>query len=160
MFSLTINAKEYDATSGKVGFSGEHAGVPFSGVFTSWNASVVLPPESSAGITAEFDLSSATTGDSMYDTTLPEYDWFNTEDFPTGTFESSYIQDRENGSYFVSGNLTIKGVSKPVEFVLSRTENALTSTFIINRMDYNIGVESDPDAEWVSEDIEMTLTLE
>lgn len=156
----TINAKEYDATSGEVVFSGEHAGVPFSGVFESWSADVVLPPEASAGIKAEFDLSSATTGDSMYDSTLPEYDWFNTDDFPTGTFESTSIEDRGNGEYLVSGDLTIKGISRPVEFVLSRSGDSLTSEFTINRIDYNIGVESDPDAEWVSEDIEMTLTLD
>lgn len=150
---LTFSAKD-----SKVSFAGEHVGMKFSGVFNKWNAELVLPPADSPKITATFYVASAKTGDSTYDSTLPEGDWFDVKNHPKGLFESEQIISKGN-DYDVTGNLTLRGISQPVSFLLKDNGATLSANFSINRLAYKIGFESDPDAEWVSEEIDMTLLL-
>lgn len=144
--------------SGSIAFAGKHAGMSFDGKFERWQASLVLPPLANPSITATFQLQYAKTGDSTYDSTLPETDWFDVESHPQGEFVSSEVIAIAGG-YQVSGNLTLRGISKPLSFVLKDKGNELTATFAINRLDYKIGMDSDPDAEWVSKTISMELAI-
>lgn len=147
-----------NASNSEVGFSGEHVGMVFKGIFKKWNAELTLPPAESPKIIAIFEVASASTGDSTYDSTLPEGDWFDVDNHPQGKFESTEVVSTGKG-YAVKGNLTLRGISKPVSFMLLRTGKKLESTFDINRLDYKIGFESDPKAEWVSPNIKMSLSL-
>lgn len=161
MFSMSAFAyKQYqvDNTSSSVSFSGEHVGMTFTGVFEKWQASLILPPAAKPMIEATFYVNSAKTGDFTYDSTLPEGDWFDVDNHPIGRFTSQSIEVSSKG-YKVSGILELRGVSKPQTFELIKTGETLTAQFIINRLDYSIGLDSDPDAEWVSRDIEMKLNL-
>lgn len=153
MQSLTLDNK-----SSKVGFAGEHAGMKFQGVFEKWQATLVLPPAANPSVSASFELSSAKTGDFTYDSTLPEGDWFDAKNHPIGLFQSTSVELFDN-DYVVSGMLTLRGVALQQTFTLKRKGNTLSAQFPINRLAYGIGVESDPDAEWVSENITLTLTL-
>lgn len=151
--TLSVSAKD-----SKVRFAGEHVGMKFSGVFNKWNAELVLPPADSPKITATFYVASAKTGDSTYDSTLPEGDWFDVKNHPTGLFESDQIIAIGN-DYEVTGNLTLRGISQPVTFLLEDNGATLSANFSINRLAHQIGFESDPDADWVSEEIDMILLL-
>lgn len=144
--------------SSSVSFSGEHAGMTFQGEFTSWQATLSLPPNANPSVTASFDMQSAKTGDSVYDSTLPEGDWFDTENHPKGTFKSESII-AVGDAYEVTGSLHIKGISNPVSFTLTKDGAWLSAAFSIDRIAHNIGVESDPDAEWVSRQIAMKLRI-
>ena len=159
MSVYALTAIKVDNKSSKISFSGEHVGMKFTGVFEKWDAQLVLPPQENPSITASFDLSSAKTGDFTYDSTLPEGDWFDVENHPQGSFVSSAIELVEGG-YKVSGKLTLRGVSKTQTFVLRENGGKLSADFPINRLDYAIGFDSDPDAEWVSKDIIMSLKLQ
>lgn len=156
--TLAFADNKVDNTNSKVTFSGEHVGMKFSGVFEKWQASLVLPPAANPSINAIFELTSAKTGDFTYDSTLPEGDWFDTNNHPKGRFTSQSVELVENG-YKVSGNLELRGVTKPQSFMLKQAGKTLTAQFTINRLDYGIGLDSDPDAEWVSRDIVMGLKL-
>ena len=144
--------------SGSVSFSGQHAGMNFKGKFERWQATLILPPLSDPRITATFYLNSAKTGDSIYDSTLPEFDWFDVENHPQAKFVSTKLVSSQNG-YQISGNLTLKGITAPVEFTLIETSNKLVANFDINRLTFNIGRESDPDAEWVGKTISLALVI-
>lgn len=157
---ITVNQKQ-----SKVSFAGEHVGMKFKGVFEKWEAQLVLPAltesttaPTDSSIEASFDLASAKTGDFTYDSTLPEGDWFDVKNHPLGSFVSNTIEVVD-GAYHVTGELTLRGISKPQAFVLKKNGDRLQTEFIINRLDYYIGFDSDPDAEWVSKDISMTLDL-
>lgn len=150
---LTFSAKD-----SKVSFAGEHVGMKFSGVFNKWNAELVLPPADSPNITATFYVASAKTGDSTYDSTLPEGDWFDVKNHLVGLFESKQIISKGN-DYEVTGNLTLRGIIQPVSFLLKDNGATLSANFSVNRLAHKIGFESDPDAEWVSKEIDMTLLL-
>jgi polyisoprenoid-binding protein YceI len=144
--------------SGMVVFSGQHAGMNFDGKFERWQAILILPPQSNPNITATFYMSSAKTGDSIYDSTLPEFDWFDVENHALGKFVSTKIAVTEEG-YQVWGDLTLKNISKPVTFALKDNQNKLSASFDINRIVYQIGLESDPYAEWVSKTISISLVI-
>jgi len=59
------------------------------------------------------DLKSVSTGNSMRDGHLQKPDMFDTEKFPTLSFKSTSITKVSDKAYKLSGNLTIKGVTKP-----------------------------------------------
>jgi polyisoprenoid-binding protein YceI len=144
--------------SGTAGFSGQHAGMDFDGKFERWQATLILPPKINSSIVATFYIDSAKTGDSIYDSTLPEFDWFDVENHPVGNFVSTNIT-LVQGGYQVSGNLTLKAITKPVDFMLIDSGKKLSASFDINRLVYQIGLESDPDAEWVSETISISMLI-
>lgn len=156
--TYAVDSFKANAQSSEVAFSGEHAGMKFEGRFTKWQAQLNLPPADKPYINASFDMQSANTGDSIYDATLTEGDWFDADNFPQGFFDSTSIE-LKNGDYHVKGELSIKGIKNPVEFVLKKDNKWLTAEFKIDRIAYNIGVESDPEAEWVSRQIALTLRL-
>lgn len=144
--------------TGTIAFAGKHAGMTFEGKFERWQARLVLPPEANPVVTATFQLRHAKTGDSTYDSTLPETDWFDVKNHPLGEFVSTEVVAITTG-YQVAGNLTLKGITKLVSFALVDKDNKLAANFAINRLDYKIGFDSDPDADWVSETITMALVI-
>lgn len=77
---------------------------------------------------------------------LKSSDFFDVEAFPTATFEIT-TSSIENGKTMVTGDITIKGITKQVTFpaVVTETEEAVTltsETFQINRADFNIKYKS------------------
>lgn len=141
-------------------FSAEHAGMPFEGKFELWNATLRLPPLENPNISASFELSSAKTGDRTYDTALSEGDWFDIENHPQGSFNATSISVlADNGGYFVDGELTLRGITKPIQFELIRASSGFKADINIDRLAFNIGLDSDPDAEWVSRYIKLSLTI-
>ena len=158
-FTYALNGFETSNKQSEVTFAGEHAGMAFEGKFTKWQATLTLPPADSPRIEARFNMQSVDTGDSVYDSTLPEGDWFDVENHPQGLFVSDSVSIIDGG-YKVKGNLTIKGITQAVEFDLLKDKRWLKAQFNIDRIAFNIGVESDPEAEWVSRNIAMSLKLE
>jgi polyisoprenoid-binding protein YceI len=65
-------------------------------------------------VTFEGETSSINTGNADRDIHLKSADFFDAENFPKITFEStSFTKDGDD--YILNGNLTVKGVTKPVE---------------------------------------------
>lgn len=156
-----VDALSISAKNSSVAFSGVHAGREFSGEFEQFAGNVTLPnnaTDETASISVEFTTSSAVTGDSTYDKTLPKGDWFAVDQFPTAQFESTEMRISSEG-YLVVGNLTIKEFTHPVEFELQRQGDRLVSSVSINRLDYKIGYESDPDAEWIDKAIRLNINI-
>lgn len=154
-----------DYTQSSVEFAGEHVGNPFTGTFQKWNADINFDTNDLAAshINARFDLSSAHTGNKLYDGTLPNADWFDVAQHPQGVFETTSITQAGDG-YHADGTLTLRGITHPVAFDFTLTKNADSSetaagTLTIQRLDYAIGEESDATGEWVSKDITITLNI-
>jgi len=157
---------EIDYDNSAVRFSGTHAGNEFNGVFGTWNGEIVFDADDleSSRIVARFDLKSAKTGDLQYDGTLPNADWFNVKNTPEGVFESQTIVDNGNGGYTAQGDLSLRGITKPVSFDFTLSDLDMqpveaNGRLVINRLSYDIGKKSDPKAEWVSRDITVTFGI-
>lgn len=157
---------QIDYQKSELKFSGTHAGNSFEGIFEDWDVIIDFDRENLAAssFTARFRTQSAKTGDILFDRTLPEDDWFFVKEYPEALFESSSISKNKDGSFRVSGDLVIRAISKPAvfNFVLddeNPTEITAKASLMVNRLDYEIGLKSDPQAEWVSRDIKIEIQI-
>jgi polyisoprenoid-binding protein YceI len=158
---------QIDQAQSSVTFSGTHAGQKFTGKFENWDATINFDPAnpSAGSISANFTVASAKTGNAMYDGTLPQADWFDAKNHPQASFTSTAISaSKILHNYNVVGNLTLRGVTKPANFIFTLQDPAAvtakaTASFPIDRLAFDIGRKSDVKAEWVSQTIDLTLTL-
>lgn len=174
IFTLsTLNAQAepfmvvYDESH--VSFTGRHAETGFKGLFNTWQVDIDFDFESpeNSHINALFDLPSAETGSAMYDGTLPTPDWFDVKNTPEGLFKSTSVElvDEEEGAYQVEGTLTLRGKELPVTFTAFISKDEATNTygadaeFTIMRLDYGIGGQSDPNLEWVDNEIVINMHI-
>lgn len=163
-FHLMASPYEIIKEVSKISFSGTHADMEFHGEFQSWVAKIIFDKDdlSTSSVTVTIYMDSAKTGNAMYDGTLPSADWFDIANHPMATFQSAEFLKTHNG-YKVTGDLTIRDITNSITFDFSLSEEnstIMTAEFPINRMDFDIGQESDPSAEWVSEIISLSLDLQ
>ena len=69
-------------------------------------------------VIASLDAASINTGDAQRDADLKSADILDVENFPTLTFSSSRITQREEGNLDVEGELTIHGVTRKAVFTV------------------------------------------
>jgi len=106
------------------------------------------------------DVTSLTTDNTLYDETLAEADWFNFEQFPEAYFVAENVDFFSTNEASISGDLTIKERTVPLQFVLRSQHNQLTTSFKLQRQELGLGQEADPEGEWVSKIIEVEATLQ
>ncbi|MEO1137210.1 MAG: cytochrome b/b6 domain-containing protein [Pseudomonadota bacterium] len=104
---------DYDAST--LSFSGSEKGNGFTGQFNDFTADITFDPEDFEGssIVVTVATASASTGDSLRDSTIPGEEWFNVESHPTAVFSTSSIRDQGDG-YQADGALKIKDFQRPV----------------------------------------------
>jgi len=87
-------------------------------------------------------------------------DFFNTEKYPTSEFTITKINDLANDSILVSGNLTIKDITKNISFKAKSKEQVFSTKFTFDRFEWNIAYEGNwADKTLVDKDIELTIKL-
>jgi cytochrome b561 len=153
-----------DPANSHIAFSGVHAGTAFKGEFSRWQADIRFQPESpeTAVITATIDTASATDGIPLHDETLPQSEWFDVATYPVASVHSSSIRLVDDNRFAIDGELSIKGQTVDLYgFVLQLKGDNLhiSGDIILNRRDINLGMESDPQGEWVSLEIPVNLAL-
>jgi polyisoprenoid-binding protein YceI len=93
------------------------------------------------------DANTINTDIDVRDSTLKTKEYLNTQLYPKISFVSKQITPGSKaGMYFVKGTLTIKGISKEINFPFTVTPKnegiQLTGDMRVNRLDYKIGVGS------------------
>lgn len=107
----------FDASHSEVGFTVRHAGISkVRGKFTELEATLVLGETfADSSVTATIQAASFSSGDANRDGHVRGADFFDVETFPTLGFTSSSVSgDAE--SFELTGELTIRGISKTVTF--------------------------------------------
>jgi len=108
-----------DQSHSQVGFEVKHMMVSkVKGQFDAYTAEVEaenLEDLTTAQIAFSFDVASINTRSVDRDNHLKSADFFDIEKYPTITFKSTNIT-KDGDDYKVTGNLTIKDVTKPVTF--------------------------------------------
>jgi polyisoprenoid-binding protein YceI len=139
------------------------------GVFKSFDASITSSKEdfSDAVFELSADLKQVTTNNEMRDGHLQKADMFDTEKFPTLTFKSTGIKNVGGKKYALTGNLTMKGVTKPVTLDLTLVGTGTNrqgkklvgfkATGVVKRTDFGVGAM--PSAV-VSEEVELRASGE
>ncbi len=104
-----------DPVHSEVGFSVRHMMVSkVRGKFTSFSATMVTAEDPlQSSVKATIDLSSITTGNEDRDNHIRSADFFEVDTYQTMTYQSTGIRV-DDDDYIVDGDLTLKGVTKPV----------------------------------------------
>ncbi len=126
---------------------------------------------SDAKINFSIDVNSINTENENRDKHLKSDDFFNAEKFPTMKFESTSLQPLGNNKYKLTGNLTIRDITKPVTFDVTyggtitsqgKTKAGFKATTTLNRFDYNLkwSAATETGGMVVGKEVEVSLKLE
>jgi polyisoprenoid-binding protein YceI len=99
-----------------VGFQVRHFFSKVPGLFKEFDGTITLDQANwdASSVEATIQAASISTNNEKRDGHLRSADFFDVEKFPTLTFKSTKVTKGEDGKLKVAGDLTIKGVSKPV----------------------------------------------
>jgi len=106
-----------DKVHSKVNFSVSHMVISeVTGDFKDFDATLTSSKDdfSDAVIDATIQMASINTDNDKRDAHLRSDDFFNAEKFPTMTFKSTNIEKTGPGTFKITGNLTMRDVTKPV----------------------------------------------
>ncbi len=125
---LTDIAGDYtlDPAHSRLGFSARHAMVAtVRGQFTEFTGTAHVDTANPASSKVELSIvaNSISTGNEQRDGHLLSGDFFETEQFPAITFTSTDVS-RDGDEWTITGDLTIKGVTKPISVPFEFTGSA------------------------------------
>jgi polyisoprenoid-binding protein YceI len=113
------------------------------------------------------DTKSVNTGSSVFNEHIQGADFFDTAKYPTATFKSTKVNFDGDKPSTIEGNLTIKGVTKPVVLkvtsfqamphpMLKKDAIGANATVIIKRSEFNAGKY----APYVSDEVTIDIPVE
>ncbi|NVN10532.1 YceI family protein [Nguyenibacter vanlangensis] len=123
--SAQVPAKPADVQAGtyqvesshtQIGFSLLHFGFTnYSGLFSGVSGSLTLDPKNPAGsaLNVTIPIASVQTTSDKLTGELKGAQWFDATQFPNATFTSTKVTVTGKGRAVVTGNLTIRGITKP-----------------------------------------------
>ncbi len=177
VFSFTAHSQtvwKADPANSNVQFEVTHLAISsVTGKFTAVECTLTTDGEDFDGgsIKATVKVNDINTGNVMRDKHLKEDDFFNSTKFPEMTFESTKFNRASANRFQMTGNLTIRDVTKEITFPVEysgtielddKTITVFKAAFSINRFDYNLKWDDtlDTGSLVVGEDVKVTLSLE
>ncbi|MBW8761885.1 MAG: YceI family protein [Microbacterium sp.] len=162
-----------DPAHSEVTFSVRHMMISkVRGTFGVKSATLVAPENPlEATVTASVDVTSIDTKDENRDTHLRSADFFDTEEYPTMEFVSTGTRV-EGGDFLVDGDLSIRGITKPVTFEFEfggfgrdpygNYKAGASATTVINREDFGLtwNAALETGGVLVGKDVTITLDLQ
>ncbi|RVU01650.1 YceI family protein [Mucilaginibacter limnophilus] len=134
-------------TSSSVTFKVKNLGIMTDGKFGDVKATIKFDPShlDSSNIDAFIDASSVNTDNDTRDDHLKGQKFFDVDKYPQITMKSTGFQKKGSG-FSGKFNLTIKGITKPVDvpftYVEANGKADFNGSFKISRRDFNVGGNS------------------
>ena len=156
--AISTGTWNLDPTHTEIGFSVRHLMSKVRGKFETFEGSLVTADDISASsVSVEVDLFSINTGTADRDAHLRSSDFFEVETHPKMTFRSTGVTQKSETEFVVTGDLTIKDVTKPIDLAVEflgeggdpwgGTRVGVEATGEISRkafgIDFNIPVQGD-----------------
>lgn len=171
--TLAAGNFDIDPSHSRMGFSVKHMMVSSTrGEFRKFTGAATINPTDLAksSVTIDIDPDSIDTHEPKRDTHLKSPDFFDTKKFPKMTFKSTSIEKVASG-YKVTGNLTMRDVTKPVTLDVDNFSaeskdpygNLRTGTHAtgkLNRTDFGLKYNSVLETGGVAVGEEVTLDFE
>lgn len=154
--AFAVNAQQNwtnDPAHSYLGFVVKHLTITqINGKYDDFSIKVVTskPDYSDMKVTVVAKTKSINTGVEMRDNHLRSADFFEVEKYPEMTFVSTAVKKKSNNSFFLTGNLTLHGVTKAVTLLVTyngNVENPMSKkqafgfhiTGAIKRSDFGLG---------------------
>ncbi|PCI34273.1 MAG: polyisoprenoid-binding protein [Alphaproteobacteria bacterium] len=121
-------------------------GVPSEGAFPKFSGDIIFDPDRLEGsrIDILIDLNHIDAFFSDVATNLKKEPWFDVANFPTARFVSHSLTSLGGRNYQATGELTLRGVTRPevLSFTLTDYDEqtaAIIGKMVLNRLDYGVG---------------------
>lgn len=136
--------------------------------FDKTTGTVVLDRAAKSGsVDVTIDATSVNTGYALFNQHIQGEDYFDTAKYPTITFKSSKMTFNGNEPVSLMGDLTIKGVTKPVTLAITHFKCmphpmlkvpacGANATTTVKRSDFNMG----KNVPYVGDEMSLTLAIE
>ena len=173
--SVSAQSWQVDLAHSSVGFSVSHLVISkTTGTFNEFEGKVNFDGENLSKGSVEFTIKVASldTDDEKRDGHLKTADFFDVEKYPNMAFKSKSITDAQDGKFKITGELTIKDVTKEVTFDCEYrgtvkdpwggTRAGFSAGTTINRQDFNIAFSKLLEAGglMVGNDVAISLEIE
>lgn len=149
-----------DPAHTSIGFKVKHLMITnVKGVFEKFQGTLILDEKdiTKSKISATIDIASINTNIAKRDDHLRSADFFDAAKYPTMTFESTKIEKAGADKLKVTGNLTIRGVTKPVVLNVEGLNQEIktpqggfkrgaSATGVVNRQDFGVSWNKKLDA--------------
>lgn len=114
--SAAVETYAIDSTHSTIQYSLRHLVSKFTGSFSTVSGAIVVDRDNleKSSVQASIDIGSVNTADEKRNAHLKSPDFFDFAKFPTMTFKSTSWKKTGEDTFDVTGNLTIKDITKPV----------------------------------------------
>lgn len=136
--------KNINTNSSVIEWVGKKVTGQHNGTVNFKDGAVVLKKDKLVGGTFTVDMTSLTATDlsgeyqGKLNSHLKADDFFGTEKFPTAILVIKKIDSKSANAYNVTADLTIKGITKPINFVMNVNGNTASAAFNVDRTKYDI----------------------
>lgn len=152
------------ADTGELRFQFRIERATFTGRFGSFLAEYCMesgtPEVGSISVTV--DLTSVTTGNRDLNIGIQEPEGLDVDNYPTAMWTTQAIE-RDGAAYLISGELTIRGVTRPEQgrFELDEENGGwrLTGSSLISRLDYQVGIGEFADTDFIPDEVLVEFDL-
>ena len=164
---------ELDPENSSVAFVSMHVHSKVRGMFAQPSGTVLLDEETPARskVEAKIDIKLISTGVEERDTHLKGPDFFDAAKFPVATFVSTNVSRSSATAYTVTGNLSIRGVTKPITLTVKLSppfnhaggiRRGAEATASLDRRDFGINWDFPGEGSGVvvGDNIELTINTE
>lgn len=175
-FAFTTNisaqtAKKINTNESKVNWVGKKLTGQHSGTINLKEGSLVFKGKNLVGGNFTVDMTTINTtdlkageGKENLDGHLKADDFFGVEKFPMATLVFKKIGVKSPNVYVVNADMTIKGITKEVNFDLAFNKKTATTKFMVDRTQYGIkykskSVFSDLGDKFVDDNFELAVNL-
>lgn len=155
-----------DSAASSITFSGTHDGNTFTGAFANWDAAIQFDPTQpeASEVRVTVAMANATASQKLYEDSLPSPEWFNSAAFPTANVEILDIASTGDGTFTSTVRLTLKEITVDAAFPFTLNIDGdkaqMRGRAVFQRTPLDLGQSSDPNADWVSEDITVDVIVE
>jgi polyisoprenoid-binding protein YceI len=147
--SVSAQTKKVDASKSSIVWTGKKVTGAHEGTINLKDGNLIFKGKTLVGGTFNVDMTSMTVtdlkagqGKEKLEGNLKADDFFGTDKHETATLVFKKVTVKSPNVYTVNGDLTIKGIAKPVTFDLATTANSATTKVIVDRTKYDIKYNS------------------
>lgn len=146
-------------------FTSRQMGVPVDGRFQRFDAQIAFDPKrpEASSVKISVDLASVSMAAAEVEAELAKPGWFDSRRQANASFQSTSVRSPAPGRLEVAGKLTLKGKVRelvvPVTLAPSASATVASGSFVLKRLQFNIGDGEWSDPSLVADDVQVRFKL-
>lgn len=150
----------------RLGFEASAQGETFEGGFTRFDARIRFAPDAleDSRFEVDIELASVDSRNVERDEMLADPAFFDSIGQPTARYLAEHFVRLEDGRFRAEGELSLRGVARPVPLVFSWSSGdgraTLTGETLINRIDFGVGAGEWEDPDAIAHAVRVVTALE